>query len=470
MTDALAADATALEIANAVHRGAATAGLVVEATLARIAARNPVVNAFTALVADRARNRAARVDTARACGSALGPLAGVPFGVKAMIDIAGVTTTAGSALHRHSPVAVRDAAVVRKLEAAGAICVGALNMDEFGLGGTTENALYGPTRNPHDRSRTAGGSSGGCAAALAAGLVPLAVGGDALGSIRLPASLCGVYGLRPTRGVVSREGVMGGGGISTLGAMGRSAADVRLCHDVMRDRRSTDADAARMDAADAGNLRVGRAGGEFRERLNDDAAEAVDRVARALRVDRVVDFPHPRLARAAAMLINTTESALGHLDALRTRLDEFDPATRNRFLAHALMPAQWYLHAQRFREWHIGQVLRMFESVDVVVLPATPCTAPPLGTPTLTIADVELPTGPTLGWFTQPLAGTDCPALTVPIARPGRLPIGVQLFAPPHREEWLVRVALRLEALGIAASPIAALEVPAPGRQTVGNP
>ena len=455
MTDALHDGASAVEIATAVRGGLATAGLVVDATLARIAARNPVVNAFTVLVADRARERAARLDMSRASGGALGPLAGVPFGVKAMIDIAGVTTTAGSALHLRSPAALHDAAVVRRLEAAGAICVGALNMDEFGLGGTTENALYGPTRNPHDPARTAGGSSGGCAAAVAAGLVPLAIGGDALGSIRLPASLCGVYGLRPTRGLVSRHGVMGGGGISTLGPMARSAADIGLCHDVLIERAG--ADRARAgDRADPGALRLALAGGYFRERLDPDAADAVERAARALAIDRVVDFPQPRLARAAAMLINTSETPVGKLDALRTRLEEFDPATRDRFLAHALMPAQWPLSAQRFREWHIGQVLRMFESVDVLLLPATPCTAPLLGTPTLVIDGVELPTGPTLGWFTQPLAGTDCPALTVPIARPGRLPIGIQLFAPPRCERWLVRIAQRLEAAGVAAAPLAA--------------
>ena len=144
-----------------------------------------------------------------AAGQKVGPLAGVPFGVKAMIDVAGLTTSAGSALHANDPVAGHDAAVVRQLEAAGAVCVGALNMDEFGMGGTTENARFGSTRNPHDPTRTAGGSSGGSAAAVAAGILPVTLGGDGLGSIRLPASLCGVYGLRPTRGTVSAEGLLG---------------------------------------------------------------------------------------------------------------------------------------------------------------------------------------------------------------------------------------------------------------------
>jgi AtzE family amidohydrolase len=436
-----------------VRTGAVTAGLVLEATVARIAARNPAVNAFTAQALARARAHAGRVDLARASGAPLGPLAGVPFGVKAMIDIAGLPTTAGSALFRDAPPAARDASVVRRLEAAGAICVGALNMDEFGMGGTTENALYGPTRNPHDRSRTAGGSSGGCAAAIAAGMVPLAVGGDALGSIRLPASLCGVFGLRPTMGRIGRDGVLGGGGISTLGPMARTAADIALMYQAMRDPDvlGEPRDAPRRN----GDVRLAGVGGHFRERLDPDAADALECVIQGLGITRVVAFPEPRLARAASMLINTSESATGKLDLLRTRLDGFDPLTRDRFLAHALLPAQWYLHAQRFRRWHAAEVLRMFETVDVVVMPATPCVAPPLGTATIRIDGVDLPTGPTLGWFTQPLAGTGCPALTVPVARPGRLPIGVQLFAAPDREDWLVEVASRLEAMGVAASPVA---------------
>jgi AtzE family amidohydrolase len=451
MSDPLRASAGAAEIAAAVRDGSVTAGLVVEAALNRITARNGSVNAFTAVATERARARAARIDMARASGSVPGPLAGVPFAVKAMIDVAGITTTAGSRVLRDTPPAAHDAAVVRKLEAAGAVCVGALNMDEFGLGGTTENAWFGPTRNPHDLSRTAGGSSGGCAAALAAGMVPLAIGGDALGSIRLPASLCGVYGLRPTRGTIAREGVIGAGGISTLGPMARSAADIRLCHDAMRDAPARPGDGL----AESESLRLGIAGGYFSERVDADAADALERAAHALSVTRVIDFPEPRRARAAAMLINTSETPVGKLDALRTRLHDFDPATRDRFLAHALMPVQWYLHAQRFREWHIDAVLRMFEMVDVVLMPATPCVAPPLGTPTIRIDGVDLPTGPTLGWFTQPLAGTDCPALSVPIARDGKLPIGVQLFAAPRREAWLLRVAARLEAAGVAAAPVA---------------
>lgn len=449
MNDPLAPDATAMQIAEAVRLGAVSVRAIVEHALTRIERLNPAVNAFTAIASARALERASQIDAGRAAGMRYGDLVGVPFGVKAMIDIAGLPTTAGSALHRDDEPARHDAAVVAQLEAVGAICVGALNMDEFGMGGTTGNACFGPTRNPHDLSRTPGGSSGGSAAALAAGMVPLTIGSDGLGSIRLPASLCGVFGLRPTRGSVSDAGVLGAGGsIATLGPMARNVRDLERCYRAVTNRQD-------VTSQGDGEIRVAVA--DFGGNLDCDASDAMRVVVDALRITRVVDFPDPRRARAAAILVNAAESATDKLEWLRTRLDAFDPSTRERFLAHALMPAQWYLAAQRFRRRHIERVVRMFDAIDVVALPATPCTAPPIGARTLTIGDAELPMGPALGWFTQPLAGTDCPSLTVPVARSDRLPIGVQLMAGRNREELLFRVASQLERLGVAAAPIARL-------------
>ena len=458
MRDPLGAAATAADISAAVHAGTVTARMVVEAALARIERANPTVNAFTAVAADRALERARSIDAAQRAGAPLGELAGVPFGVKAMIDVAGLTTTGGSALFRDAPVATHDAAVVRKLEAAGAVCVGAQNMDEFGMGGTTDNACFGPTRNPHDRSRTPGGSSGGSAAAVAAGMVPLSIGSDGLGSVRLPASLCGVFGLRPTRGVIDDGGVLGSGGtLATLGPLARSSADIARCHRAVAESCAASMEVSRSNA----NIRIATVGGYFREALDDEAARALQRVVDALRIVREVEFPDTRRAKAAAILVNAAESATGRIDALRMRLDRFDPATRERFLAHALLPAQWYLAAQRFRRWHAERMERLFDDVDVLVVPATPCAAPPAGARTLRIGSAELPTGPALGWFTQPIAGTGCPALTVPIAHPGRLPIGVQLVARRHRDDLLFRVAAELEALGVAEAPVAIEFAPA---------
>ncbi len=458
MRDPLGAAATATDISAAVRAGTVTARAVVEAALARIECANPAINAFTAVAADRALRRARSIDAAQRAGTPLGALAGVPFGVKAMIDVTGLTTTGGSALFRDAPVATQDAAVVRKLEAAGAVCVGAQNMDEFGMGGTTDNACFGATRNPHDRSRTPGGSSGGSAAAVAAGMVPLSIGSDGLGSVRLPASLCGVFGLRPTRGVIDDDGVLGAGGtLATLGPLARSSADIALCHRAVARPCAASMEALRSDA----KVQIATVGGYFREALDDETARALQRVADALRIVREVEFPDTRRAKAAAILVNAAESATGRIDALRMRLDHFDPATRERFLAHALLPAQWYLAAQRFRRWHAERMQRLFDDVDVLVVPATPCAAPVIGARTLRIGSAEFPTGPALGWFTQPIAGTGCPALTVPIARPGRLPIGVQLVTRRCREDLLFRVAGELEALGVAAAPVAVEFAPA---------
>lgn len=449
MIDPRASAASAHEIAACVARGEASACGIVEDVLSRIDALDGRVRAFTQIARERALRRAQAVDRAISAGHAPGPLAGVPFGVKAMIDVAGLVTTAGSALHTHDPPASADAEVVRRLEQAGAICVGVLNMDEFGMGGTTESSCHGPTRNPHDPARTPGGSSGGSAAAVAAGMVPLALGGDALGSIRLPASLCGVYGLRPTRGSIPEAGVLGAGGsIATVGPLARSVRDIVTGLAVLSAR-------AYAEPARATSWRVATATGYFEDDLDADAASAVDAARHALGVRRSVDFPDAARAKAAAMLVNASESATSHLDDLRARPQSFHPGTRDRFLAHALVPAQWYLHAQRYRAWHKAQVLGLFEAVDVLLLPATPCTAPLLGQMTLTVHGQEWPTGPMLGWFTQPLAGTDCPALTVPVARDGKLPIGVQLLAAPNREDMLFDVAAQLEALGVAAAPIA---------------
>ena len=195
---------TAADIVAAVAAGRTSAPRVVEAALRRIRARDPLLNSFTAVTEQRALARAQALDDARARGEPLRPLAGVPFAVKNLFDIAGLPTLAGSKINRDAPPAPRDATLIERLEAAGAILVGALNMGEYAYDFTGENAHDGPSRNPHDLDRMTGGSSGGSAAAVAGGLVPLALGSDTNGSIRVPASLCGVFGLKPTYGRLSR--------------------------------------------------------------------------------------------------------------------------------------------------------------------------------------------------------------------------------------------------------------------------
>src|SRR5450755_3358371 len=196
----------ALAIAAEVRAGRQSALETVRESLERIDAHNGAINAFTAVIADRAMAAAKAIDAVRAGGGDPGPLAGVPFAVKNLFDVRGITTIAGSRIDATNAPAVRDATLVARLESAGAILVGALNMDEYAFGFSTQNTHYGATRNPHDVARIAGGSSGGSAAAVAAGLAPLTLGSDTNGSIRVPAAFCGILGLKPTYGRISRQG------------------------------------------------------------------------------------------------------------------------------------------------------------------------------------------------------------------------------------------------------------------------
>ena len=439
----------------------------VEASLARIEATDDRVNAFTDVLAQRARTQARRVDA----GEVSGPLAGVPFAVKNLFDLAGLPTLAGSKIEREAPPATRDAVLVRRLEAAGAICVGALNMDEYAYGFTTENSHVGPTRNPHDLARLAGGSSGGSAAAVAAGQVPLALGSDTNGSIRVPASLCGVFGLKPTFGRLPRTGSYPFvASLDHLGPFARSVADLAVSYDAMQGPDADDpAQVPRpvepvVPVLDRGleGLRLGVLGGWFRTMAKAEAVAAVDRCASALRVDRVVDWPEVDRARTAAFLITNAEGAALHLNDLRTRAHDFEPLSRDRFLAGALLPAAWVVQAQRLRHWFARQVATTFETVDVVLAPATPCTSPVIGTEWLEINGLKLPARASMGLLTQPVSCIGLPVVTVPLwgldPEAPHLPIGVQVIAAPWREDAALRVARVLEHLGVASAPIARLD------------
>ena len=220
---------TAMAIATAIQQGETTATAIVTDTLDRIQAQNDRLNCFTTLLTASARNAAAEIDRKLAAEEPVGSLAGVPFAVKNLFDIAGTTTLAGSKINQDHPPATQDATVVARLKAAGAILVGALNMDEYAYGFVTINHHYGATPNPHDLTRIAGGSSGGSAAAVAAGLVPLTLGSDTNGSIRVPAALCGVYGLKPTYGRLSRAGTfLFSSSLDHIGPLARSIADIAL--------------------------------------------------------------------------------------------------------------------------------------------------------------------------------------------------------------------------------------------------
>ncbi len=460
--------ASAIEIAAAVRARRITARAVTEHTLGRIAATHVSLNAFTTVTAERARIEATAVDAAIASGRDPGPLAGVPHAVKNLFDLAGVVTLAGSKINRTHPPAKEDATAVERLSRAGAVCVGALNMGEYAYDFVTDNAHDGPTRNPRDLTRSAGGSSGGCGAAVAAGLVPLALGTDTNGSIRVPSSFCGIWGLKPTYGRLSRAGTFPFvDSLDHIGPFARSVADLAAAYDAMQgpDPRDPACAARAVEPGFSvfedglGDLRVGQLGGYFEKNCPPQAHSAVAAVASVLGASftRRVELPHVTEARAAAFIITAIEAGHLHLDRLRTQAGDFDPGIRDRFLAGALMPASWYAQAQKFRSVYRAEVNDIFRHFDVLLAPATPVPATLLGQETMSIEGVEMPVRPNLGLFTQPISFIGLPVLAAPVHSAGPQPIGVQLIAAPWNEAALLRVARVLELSGVCTAPIAQL-------------
>jgi 1-carboxybiuret hydrolase len=452
--------AQASEIAAAVADGRTSAAAAVDAALARIAARNPVLNAFTAVVDTRARKRAEAIDAARAKGEPPGPLAGVPFAVKNLFDVAGLPTLAGSKINRAHPPAPRDATLIARLEAAGAVLVGALNMGEYAYDFTGENAHDGPSRNPHDIAHMTGGSSGGSGGAVAGGMVPLALGSDTNGSIRVPASLCGIFGLKPTYGRLSRAHTFPFvASLDHVGPLARSPRDLALAYDAMQGHDADDPVCVARPVEPVTpllnrgtqGLRIAIAGGYFRSNLLPEAETALTRIASALAATREIEIPEAARARAAAFVITASEGGALHLDRLRKQANDFEPVVRDRLIAGAMIPAALVVKAQKFRRWYRQQVLKLFTQVDAILAPATPCPAPAIGQQTFVLGGNELNVRANLGIYTQPISFIGLPVVAVPVPlKP--LPIGIQIIAAPWREDIALRVAHALEQAGTVAA------------------
>jgi AtzE family amidohydrolase len=452
---------SAAEIAKAVTSRKMSALQATEAALARIKQHDSILNSFTDLSADRARARAGAVDAAIAAGKSVGPLAGVPFAVKNLFDVEGLATRAGSKINRDLKPSLRDATLIERMEAAGAVLVGALNMGEYAYDFTGENLHDGPSRNPHDPTRMSGGSSGGSGSAVGGGLVPIALGSDTNGSIRVPASFCGIFGLKPTYGRLSRaRSFPFVASLDHLGPLARSVSDLALAYDAMQGPDPEDAacttrasePVTSLLAQDISGLRIAVAGGYFQNNLFAEAKEAVARVTKALGVSRTIEIPEAARARAAAYIITTTEGASLHLDRLRKRPNDFDPAVRDRLIAGAMIPAALVDRAQKFRRWYRVQLLELFKSVDAIIAPSTPCIAPKLGQATFVLDGVELPVRANIGIHTQPISFIGLPVAAVPVPLEP-MPIGVQVIAAPWREDIALRVAHALERMGVVSAP-----------------
>ena len=430
--------APALAIAADVKAGRITALAVVDSCLDRLA-RAEELCAVTRIFADRARQEARQVDAAIARGIDPGPLAGVPYGVKDLFDVAGLPTTAGSAIYADAPPAAVDAQAIRLLRGAGAVLVASLNMDEFAYGFATINARHGTTRNPHDHARLAGGSSGGSAAVVAAGLLPFSLGSDTNGSIRVPASLTGTYGLKPTHGKLPMNGVFPfADSFDDIGPFTASLADMRCVWEVLSGKSG--------EGAEGGPpIRLARLGGRFRDNATPAQLGAIDAIAGDA---PLIELPDIARARSAAFLITAYEGGTLHSEALNRDAMRFDPATRDRLIAGALVPRQLYEQALGFRAELRAHVAKVTAPFDVLLAPATPCAAPLIADPQIVIDGQKRPARADLGIHTQPISFLGLPSLAVPLRRPGRVPLGLQLIGRPCAEPTLFRYATTLEQAG----------------------
>ncbi|HTW99630.1 MAG TPA: Asp-tRNA(Asn)/Glu-tRNA(Gln) amidotransferase subunit GatA [Acidimicrobiales bacterium] len=485
-------DTTAIELAAQVRAGRRRASEVVEESLAAIAEADPQLHAFNLVTAGEARAAAAEIDARIAAGENPGPLAGVPVALKDNLCTLGIETTCSSRILAgwRPPY---DATVVRRLARAGAISLGKTNLDEFAMGSSTENSATGPTRNPWDLSKVPGGSSGGSAAAVASGLVPLAFGSDTGGSIRQPAALCGVVGLKPTYGLVSRYGLVAfASSLDQIGPFTTSVADAALAleviggHDPM-DSTSLPVEVPRLVeglSQGVAGLRVGLVE-DFLADAAQSCAAATERAAEALReggaVVEGVKVPELMHGLSAYYLIAPAEASsnLARYDGVRyglrvdgddvesmnarTRAAGFGTEVKRRIMLGTYVLSAgyydaYYGQAQRVRTLVARAFDAAYERFDVLLGPVTPSVAFPLGAKTADPLEMYLS-----DLFTIPSNLAGHPAVSVPFDRGEEgLPVGVQVLAPALGEAVMLRAAAVLEA---AADPAARGPVPVGGRR-----
>ncbi|MCU1453108.1 MAG: aspartyl/glutamyl-tRNA(Asn/Gln) amidotransferase subunit [Acidimicrobiales bacterium] len=464
-------------IAAAVRSGARSAREVVDEHLRVIDQREPEIHAFNLVLAEKARARADEIDRRVAAGDDPGPLAGVPIALKDNLATRGIATTCSSRiLEGWQPP--YDATVVERLAEAGAIVVGKTNLDEFAMGSSTENSAFGPTRNPHDTSRVPGGSSGGSAAAVAAGFAPLALGSDTGGSIRQPAALCGVVGVKPTYGLVSRYGLVAfASSLDQIGPFAATVADAALLLEVIAGHDPRDATsiprpveqlAARLGDGVEG-LRVGVVSDLLTEGISRDVVArtraAADALSAAGAKVEEVSVPAVTLGLSAYYLIAPAEASsnLARFDGVRYGLRVDAPTTNEMMVAtrtagfgdevkrrimlgtYALSAGYYdafYGKAQRVRTLILRDFAAAYERFDVLLSPTSPTTAFALGDKTadpLTMYLNDVCTIP------SNLAGH--PAMSVPFgAGDDGLPVGVQVMAPALGEVAMLRTGAVLEA------------------------
>ena len=480
MSDSLAAAlpfGTATEIAAGVRSGALSARVVLDAHLAAIDDRETDVHAFNLVLADRARDAADEIDRRVAAGDDPGPLAGVPIALKDNLCTRGVATTCSSKiLDGWQPP--YDATVVLRLAAAGAIAVGKTNLDEFAMGSSTENSAFGPTRNPHDPDRVPGGSSGGSAAAVAAGFAPISLGSDTGGSIRQPASLCGVVGVKPTYGLVSRYGLIAfASSLDQIGPFATTVADAALLLDVIAGHDPMDSTSipepvpsysATLDQGVAG-LRVGLITELMGDGIAPDVAARVQQAAAALEAAGATvgeaSIPAAAFGLSAYYLIAPAEASsnLARYDGVRyglrvdapttgemmtaTRTQGFGAEVKRRIMlgTYALSAGYYdayYGKALKVRTLIIRDFAAAYEQFDLLLSPTSPTTAFRFGDKTTDPLSMYLN-----DICTIPTNLSGDAAVSVPFGTGDNgMPVGVQILAPALGEVPMLRAAAVLEA------------------------
>jgi aspartyl-tRNA(Asn)/glutamyl-tRNA(Gln) amidotransferase subunit A len=437
---------TIAELARALNSGTTTATAVTEDCLREIAEKNPALNAFILVTADEARQAAADADREIRAGRRRGPLHGVPVSLKDLIDVQGSPTTAASRVRDDRP-ARADAPVVARLRSAGAVLVGKCNLHEFAFGTTNEDSAFGPARHPVDPARSPGGSSGGSAVSVAAGMAFASIGTDTGGSIRIPAAACGVVGLKPGLGEIDTAGVVP---LSTtmdhVGPICRSVEDAAILFDVLRGGEPS----TFLPRADVRSVRLGVLREYFLSLLDPQVASTFESACDRLRDAGVtladVTIPHANDIAPVYLHIVLSEAAAYHARTLENRPQDYTPAVRTRLEMGRYILAEDYVRALRGRDVLRREVDDALERVDALLLPALAVPAPKLGASTVKVGASEEPVRNITLRLTQLFNISGHPAVSVPCGRTiDRLPVGAQLVGAHGRTHELLRLAAGLE-------------------------
>jgi aspartyl-tRNA(Asn)/glutamyl-tRNA(Gln) amidotransferase subunit A len=436
---------TIAQVAQALRSREVTSAAITDECLAVIAERNPTLNAFITVLTDHAREQARRADDEIAAGRYRGPLHGVPVSLKDLIDVQGVPTTAASRV-REGHVARTDAPVVTRLREAGAVLIGKTNLHEFALGTTNEDSAFGPARHPLDPARSPGGSSGGSAASVLAGMAYASIGTDTGGSIRIPSAACGLVGLKPTIGDIPTAGIVPlSGTLDHVGPLCRSAEDASIVYDVLRG--GTPGERERIGPE---GVRLGVLRGYFTAVLDPQVASAFERAAARLR-DAGVTLDDAGVAHAGDIApvyvhIALSEAAVYHAKTLESRGDHYTANVRQRLEMGRYILAEDYVRALRGREVLTAEVDAALAGRDGLFLPAVPIPAHKIGASSVRIGGSDESIRNVTLRLTQLFNVTGHPAIALPCGTtPEGLPIAAQLVGRRGATGELLALARALE-------------------------